>query len=314
MSFSFNLPILWPSLHFADSLWPIAPWQWLGAPQVLLQPLHNAEEQIRPYPLNHENVVGAVAPSSLLMEGIQPAVKLGGRLVPMMGTNKAENGLKGMDATSLLPQWHTSEAFMPPNLWFIDPKAAAISLIGGSNHLDMTPSYRHLPSAFLDGPKGPPHHLKTTHLLDTGLSNSPYEASLHVAHLHGIEGGPLHAGIGKWTSSITPPTLDSESMAWNEDSLASLTVLRPSQSHTSLLSNQRKQAHTQQHTTLWNQPMASQDAIYTHDDGPMQVHFHQPIIGHMQMQGTTAPDVRLFKEQVEEALVAIFNNIKTIYL
>lgn len=309
----FSAPSLLPALHQADSLWPVAPWQWLGAHQGPIEPMQEEDGWEQAPQLNSVSHMqpnpAIISPSEAVKRVSVNDAKVG----VIDGSNKTKKPKAELSVASLLPNWH------PAELHDVAPALASYedvmehARIHAATNINVSPSIRQQQSTLLDLPQMVSDSLETKLLSDVGMSFYPNLIIPPRGHLSEHSGAYLQVGMDTWSSSLAQKPATLKPIEWYQKYQANLPELQRIETNSLFHSRQHNQDSYERNTSLWNQQDALPNAHFNREDGPMQVHFHQPLIGHMQVQGTTPQEVRLFKEQVEEALIDIFNNMKTMY-
>lgn len=313
MSFLFTAPSLLPALHLADSLWPVAPWQWLGAHQ---GPIISLQEEGAWEPsrvLISSSLMESAAAAISPVEGIREVAGHNERDEPVSSGSKAKQSQSWPSSLPMLPNWETAL------LQSAAPALASYQEAVEQMHMCAAPTISNGPSmgqqsnTIFDLPQMLSNSLETKVLFNKALPTYTYEPSLPSALQSGPSITSLQVGKDAWATNLAQAPATMKPIEWLQRPQSSRQDVQGAQPNAFFYTNQDRQEGYEYNTNLWNPYHAYLDAHYSKDNGPMQVHFHQPLIGHMQVQGTTPQDVRLFKEQVEEALVDIFNNVKTMY-
>lgn len=313
MSFLFTASSLLPALHLDDSLWPVAPWQWLGAHQGPIIPLQE-EDAWEPYRVLKssslmESNAGAISP----FDGPREVAGHDGKDVPVSSANKAKQSQSWPSSLPKLPNWEMALLHSAAPTLASYQEAVEQMHRYAATTISIIPSIRQQSNTILDLPQMLSNSLETKVVSDKALPSYTYEPSQPMELLSGPSVATLQVGKDAWVSNLAqaPPTM--KPIEWLPRPQSSRQEVQGVQPNAFFHASHDRQEGYEYNTNLWSPYHAYQDAHYSKDNGPIQVHFHQPLIGHMQVQGTTPQDVRLFKEQVEEALVDIFNNVKTMY-
>ena len=313
MSFLFTAPSLLPALHLADSLWPVAPWQWLGAHQGPIIPLQEQDSWEPSRVLNSSSLMESAAAAISPVEGIREVAGHNGRDVPVSSVKNAKQSQSWPSSLPMLPNWETAL------LQSAAPALASYQEAIEQMHMYAAPTISNGPSmgqqsnTIFDLPQIFSNSLESKVVSDKALPTYTYEPSQSSELLCGPSVASLQVGKEAWATNLAQAPATMKPIKWLPRPQSSRQDVQGVQPNAFFHTSHDQQEGYEINTKLWNPYHAYQDAHYSKDNGPMQVHFHQPLIGHMQVQGTTPQDVRLFKEKVEEALVDIFNNVKTMY-
>jgi hypothetical protein len=256
-----------------------------------------------------ESNAAAISP----FEGPREVAGLEGRDVPVSSVGKSKQSQSWPSTLPILPNWDTALLNRAAPTLAAYQEAVEQMHRYAATTISNFHSIGEQSNTIVDLPQMLSNSLETKVVSAIAAPSYTYEPSQPMELLSGPSVATLQVGKDAWVSNLAqaPPTM--KPIEWLPRPQSSRQDVQGVQPNAFFHTNQDRQEGHEYNTNLWSPYHALQDAPNSKDNGSMQVHFHQPLIGHMQVQGTTPQDVRLFKEQVEEALVDIFNNVKTMY-